>query len=269
MAADSAARIPLDVATVAAIGVVAFALGDLGHEGAGHGLACVALGSHIRQISTVHLDCDESRLSAGAIRAVYAAGTLLNLLLSVLFAIAVRRSRARGVLRFFLWFSAVYNGLSGGGYLMTSPIFGFGDWNGFVDGLPWIWAWRVALSAAGVAIGLAALQFGASTIGPFVGDGPDRMRRAWIVCAVPYVAAGVLSTAGAALNPLHLLLTGAMAAFLGNCWLLWLPGWLKGRAPSPETDPLPRSVGWLVAAAVAAAIFIAGFAPGLPRVAAG
>lgn len=262
--ADSRA---LDLPTVAAIGLAVFGPLTVLHEGMGHGLACIALGSHVRQISTVHLDCDESLLSPWAMRAVFAAGTLANLLLAIAFATAARGSkRAAPSLRYFLWLAAVLNGLSAGGYLMTSPIFGFGDWTGFVEGLSYPWVWRISLSAAGVAIGLVALRLGARTLEPFLGTGDDRRRRAFALTVTPYLAAGVLGSIGGYFNPRGLLVMALVASFAGHCWLVWMPfSWLSRTPPPGEPLPLPRSIPWIVTGALVALVFIVVFAPGLPR----
>ncbi len=70
---------PLDPLTVGAIGILAYMLGNVLHEGAGHGGACLLLGGKPLAISSVYFECGaDSRL-------VMAAGTLMNLLAAAVF----------------------------------------------------------------------------------------------------------------------------------------------------------------------------------------
>src|SRR6516165_10538739 len=70
---------PLDALTVGAIGILAYMLGNVLHEGLGHGGACVLVGAKPLVISSVHFECSsDSRL-------VFAGGTAMNLLAGALF----------------------------------------------------------------------------------------------------------------------------------------------------------------------------------------
>jgi hypothetical protein len=65
---------PLDALTAGAIGILAYMLGNVLHEGAGHGGACLLVGAKPLVLSSVHFECSlDSRL-------VMAGGTLVNLL---------------------------------------------------------------------------------------------------------------------------------------------------------------------------------------------
>ena len=87
-----------DRATIIAISIVAFALANVLHEGAGHGGACLLSGGHAKVLSSVHFDCDR------ASRFISAGGTLVNFIVGFLCWIALRAvSPARGRLRYFLW----------------------------------------------------------------------------------------------------------------------------------------------------------------------
>lgn len=62
-------------------------------------------------------------------------------------------------------------------------------------------------------------------------------------------------------------LSAAAATFGGTSGLLWTIPWLRGGAipPGAYADPpsIARSWGWIVAAALGACLFIAGFGPGV------
>src|SRR5215469_13851298 len=106
----SAAR---DRLTIVAIAIVAFALANVLHEGAGHGGACVLTGGHARVLSSVHFECDRDS------RIISAGGTLVNFIVGFLCWMMLRAaSPARGSLRYFLWLLMTVNLLQGGGYFL-------------------------------------------------------------------------------------------------------------------------------------------------------
>src|SRR4051794_13887576 len=69
----------LDGVTVGSIGILAYMLANVLHEGAGHGGACLLSGAQPLVLSSVHFECSaDSRL-------VMAGGTLANFVAGVLF----------------------------------------------------------------------------------------------------------------------------------------------------------------------------------------
>src|SRR5262249_10335743 len=86
------------VADIIAIAIVAFAIANLLHEGAGHGGACVLTGGHAKVLSSVHFECDRDS------RFIAAAGTLVNFITGFLCWLGRRFiKRASGNLQYFLW----------------------------------------------------------------------------------------------------------------------------------------------------------------------
>jgi hypothetical protein len=69
-----------DPLTVAAMGLVAYALANLLHEGLGHGGACLLVGGKPLVLSSMHFHGDTEGLPRGANRLIAAGGTLVNLL---------------------------------------------------------------------------------------------------------------------------------------------------------------------------------------------
>jgi hypothetical protein len=70
---------PPDALTVGSIGILAYMLGNVLHEGVGHGGACLLVGAQPLVLSSVHFECSmDSRL-------VMAGGTLINLLAGAVF----------------------------------------------------------------------------------------------------------------------------------------------------------------------------------------
>jgi hypothetical protein len=68
-----------DLLTVAGIGVVAYALTNVLHEGVGHGGTCVLAGGRPRIVSSLHFDGDTADLASWANRLIGAGGTLVNI----------------------------------------------------------------------------------------------------------------------------------------------------------------------------------------------
>src|SRR5215472_13381813 len=139
---DTAA--PLDALTVGAIGILAYMLGNVLHEGAGHGGACLLVGAKPLVISSVHFECSSDA------RLVDAGGTLVNLIAGALF-FAVGRLTGPSYprMKYFLWISMTVNLYTGTGYFLFSGIAGIGDWAEFIQGLGPQWVWRIALTILG------------------------------------------------------------------------------------------------------------------------
>ncbi|HEY2743100.1 MAG TPA: hypothetical protein VGL86_00695, partial [Polyangia bacterium] len=97
--------------------------------------------------------------------------------------------------------------------------------------------------------------------------GADRDRRARTLTLVPYLAGGCSSLLSGALNPLGLkimLISSVAAAFGGASLLAWyFPARaLRDRDGAPPTLGITRSIGWIVAGAIALAIFVGVFGRG-------
>src|SRR5512146_2315608 len=93
-----------DLPTIIAISVIAFAVGNLVHEGAGHGGVCLLSGAHAQLLTTVNFDCSIDT------RFVSAGGTLANFLAGFIGWLGLRFvPTARGRLRFFFWLFMTVN----------------------------------------------------------------------------------------------------------------------------------------------------------------
>jgi len=221
-----------DALTVAAIAVLVYLLATVIHEGIGHGATCASVGGKVISITSVYCECEYRDLPRNRQRMVEAGGTAANLIFGLIFVAGLILIRpASPTWRYFLLLSALVNLFLAGGYLMVSPLAGFGDWKAFLEGLSGKWAWTLALTAIGVLISLAALSFGREQIAWFCGaTDPPRSRQAWMLTALPYATGALVSCSIAFLNPVDkfLVVSSAGAATLGGtCWLLWV-GYLAG-----------------------------------------
>ena len=250
-----------DVLTVACIGIVAYVLANIVHEGLGHGGACLITGGRPLLISTVNMDCSADN------RLVIAGGTLANVVAAGLFFLV---GTASPHLKFFAWLSMTVNLLDAAGYLAFSGIGGFGDWAMFIQGFHPQWAWRVGLSIIGVAAYVLSVRFSLGELRPLVGSSGQRYVVARRLSIPPYLAGGMVLCVAAALNPqgwFLVVMAAAAPTFGGKSALVWGPEWLRGRSiaagPDAEAVTIPRSWGWIVAGVVIGVCFVVVLGPGV------
>ena len=257
----------LDRWTIGAIAVVAWTLSDLLHEGAGHGGTALLLGVKAKALTSAYFQYDEEvpRLT---MRLIAAGGAAVNVLVGLPL-VALSRARLPSRWRFFVWLLAAHNLLTAFGYLLYSGVGGIGDFAVVIDGLPHALVWRIVEVVAG-----ALLYFVAAPIllwpglQPLVGAAGDREARARTLTLLPYLVGGATAIASGAFNPLGIrimLISSVAAAFGGTSLLAWYFPMRAGKqdAGAPASLGIARGAGWLVAAAVALAIFVGVFGRGL------
>lgn len=256
-----------DGLTVAAIGLFAYMLGNLLHEGAGHGGACLLVGAKPMVLSSVHFECNvESRLVA-------AGGTLMNLIAGVLLFVLGRQiGRGHPRWKYFFWIAMTINLYSATGYFLFSGIGGIGDWASFIQGLGSQWMWRIGLTIFGTITYALAAFLSMRELRALIGsDETQRFRRAMRLSAIPYFCGGILMCVAGALNPVGMMLiliSAAASTFGGTSGLLWATNWLRNGKLipyGPAAEPLPIRRSWpVIALAGATAIaFIAVLGPGI------
>ena len=262
----------LDPWTVGAITVIAYAAGNVVHEGLGHGGACVLVGGRPEELNAIFFECSVEGLPPAAQRWLAAGGSIANLALAVLAWIALQRlPRTWGRARAFAWLLLAVDLLMPFGYLLFSGLGNIGDWAVVVRGLEPPLAWRGALSVAGALLYFRlAPSLLMPPLEPFLGTGPERQVRARTLSVLPYVVGGITFVSAGLLNPhgIDLVLISAVAAsFGGTSLLLWYPRvWARRPPVAPEEVPLgvPRSRAWLVAAAFTLILFVGVLGAGVP-----
>ncbi|MDC3959748.1 hypothetical protein [Polyangium jinanense] len=257
------------VMTTLVIGVMAYFVATAGHEGVGHGGACLIVGGKALRMSSAWFDCDKQGLSEWAVRAIKAGGTVANLLLGAFFLATMPRAPGRPSNRWYAhWLLAATNLFMGAGYLMTSPFGNHGDWADFIAGLSRPLAWRIALTLTGAILSAAALRVLLRRLDPHLGtELPERATAARILCWVPYGAVGgVLFSIAALMNAegMQYVVSSALATLGGTFFLAWLPAWVK--APRGEVGPpleLAPTPAWLTAGAAITALTLGVLGPGI------
>ena len=201
-----------DRLTLAAIGILAYMVANVLHEGVGHGGTALLLGAQHVVLSTVALD---SSLDS---KWIDAAGTLVNLAAAIPLWLVLRKVKLHSShTYYFLLLAFAFNLFTGTGYFLFSGIMGIGDWAGVIQGLPYPWLWRTLMSVAGGLSYYTAMRLFAGLLQPFMGSAEEPRRRCRRLCITPYIAVGVLATLGGLLNPggMKLLFISALPSTLG------------------------------------------------------
>jgi hypothetical protein len=254
-----------DGLTVGAIGLLAYMLGNILHEGAGHGGACLLVGAKPLVLSSVHFECNLDN------RLVMAGGTLVNLLAgAACFALGRLTGRRHPRLKYFFWIAMTVNLFSATGYFLFSGVGGIGDWGEFIQGLGPQWLWRIGLTVFGAGTYLLAARISLLELRPLIGsDKEQRYRCAVRLSAVPYFAGGILMCIAGALNPVGMILiliSAAASTFGGSSGLLWSTDLLNRGTLipyGPPAEPMPIHRSWpLIATTCAIAVaFVAVLGP--------
>ena len=247
----------IDVLTVAAIGVLAYFVAGLVHEGS-HALTGVAFGIHKLKLTSFDVEFDHRLLTDLQRRMVSAAGILCNLLTGSLLLFLVRKPRRSANLRYFIWLLSHISLFVGGGYMMALSFVSFGDVNNLLRGLPHELALRVGTTVLGALVMTFTLIHGAYWLNPFLGlDANARSKRALKLSIVPYLAGCFVDTSAAVFAGAGVFLvvcSAAAASFGGTSWMLMMVFPIDGGRRFASDPPLtPARSGLWIALGVAAA----------------
>lgn len=255
----------LDALTVASIGILAYTLGNVLHEGAGHGGACLLTGATPLVLSSVHFECSvESRL-------VMAGGTLANFIAGAMFFVLGRlTSHSLPRWKYFCWIAMTVNLFTATGYFLFSGIGGIGDWGEFIGGLGPQWIWRIGLTIFGAVTYYLAVRLSLLELRPLIGSDPEqRYQRAVRLSTIPYFAGGILMCVAGAFNPrgmILILISAAASTFGGTSGLMWDTNLLRRGTMiplGPPAAPMPIERSWplIVAACAITLAFIVVLGP--------
>ena len=235
-------------ATIISMAIVATGVAALLHEGIGHGVISWLRGGVPTELTSNHLS------SLREDRWVEAGGTLVNLAAGTSALLATHAAGTRASLRYFCWLLAAHNLFSGTGYFMFSGIFGFGDWQQVIAGLPHQTLLRTVMAVFGLVLYVLVAWLLAITVRPFCSTHGDYN----VIGRLPYLASCLFSCGAGAFDPLgiKLLLESTIpAAFGGSSGMLWLDSMIP--RPLPESRlAVPRLPAWWFGAAFFAIAYI-------------
>lgn len=248
-----------DIATVAAVAVLATCIATAAHEAVGHGLTCLALGGEITQLTSVYFQC--SAQSTG----IAAGGPLGNLLAARIAGWAFtltpkRHSHLRLALLLVLALSLFWFA----GYLIYSAALRTGDLFFVALDLfgPPTLALRIGAIIAGTLIYFLAVNV-IRRLGAALSRDPKRVRR---LLVISWVAAALSATAAAfayAPSPVAAATQAALEIAAASLPLL-ARAMVAPIGPADPAAVAPRSWAWIGASIVAYALFIATLGRGLP-----
>jgi hypothetical protein len=247
-----------DIATLMAIGVVAYVCETLLHEAVGHGGMCLASGYRVTAIAPLWMHCSTTTPLVNLM------GPAANLIGAAIYGLILRLAPPRGDrVRLFVWLSLAFNGLVAAGYMGVGGLTWFGDWPAVLAGVTApAWLVRVGLVVAAVILYLAFLRLSGWALRHRVVRGPltdGRLRRLAMApalgAAIAALGAEVYGQGG---GPLGLALAAGCTLVVGFS-LTSLP---TVKAEAATAFQVRFSLVWVVLALAAGAGFVLAVGPG-------
>jgi hypothetical protein len=258
--------------TIIAIAVIAYAVVNISHEIVGHCGTAGLLGVRCRFISTtdIRLIKEITEFPAWKYNIILVAGSAANWTIGLVCLGLLRFLRTpQPALRYFLWLSMSVNLFLASTYVTVAPIIKYGDSYLLVYQLQNQFFWRSAIVLVGAVICWFSFQICRKELGRLIGVGGRAARGvAWELVLPAYITGGILTVTSGLFSQLSFKWAQIQAAggtFGLMVWLLLLPLVIP-EEPTPAQQPfiIPRSIGWIVAGALCALVFIGVLGPGLP-----
>jgi hypothetical protein len=251
-AALTDAEMPSDnLATLIAIGLLAYASADIAHHVLGHGGACFALGGHVISLSSIFVDCTVRNYFADM------AGPFANLAVGLIALAAARRAKNAST-SLFLSLAAGFNLLWFALQFLSSIATRTDDfaWLTFQAGA----AVRYGLIAFGALLYVIFIRLASAAMADFAKPATRLRRVVWIA----WLTAGIFACLTALFDhhpAAALLHHAAPQSFILSIGLLFTPRG-AARLSSANAPPVGFSVAWIAAALAIAAASIAFLGPG-------
>jgi len=244
------------LATITAIGTLAYLSADVAHHAIGHGGACLVSGGAINLLSSIFVDCS----LRGA--AIDLAGPFANLcvgLIALLFAIKTSRFN----LKLFWLLTTAFNLFWFEMQTAFSVITRTDDWAWAIQQHHIGDVWRYLIAA----LSLLSYRFTIRLIGANISRLSLSASRARRIMLTSWIAAGLLATLTALFDhhPVNALLHYALPqSMLLSLGLLFVPRYIR---PFPESanpgETIQCSKAWIIAAMPIVLVSIALLGPGI------
>ena len=258
----------IDIPTLVAISVVAYALVIIGHEVIGHGGVCLLVGGELRAVTSTDLYCKFTNVVEWKYKFMVAGGPLANLLSMIVSLALIYKRKSNLHTAYFLWVFLNLNLFLASSYLIGSPLLGFGDWNSLVSDLPLSIVWRIILSLIGIGFSFWGIKISINAL-------VFRFRWAeidsdnWIklLSRVPPFTVGIVAIIMGFISPLDIKWSMPLAvlSFVALLWMFNLHAWERPTSYGNHLSEasLKRNSFWLVSGAIAFIFLITILAPGI------
>ncbi len=270
----SQARLHIDLPSLIAVSILAWALVDILHEIVGHAGAGILMGWTVKAVSTTtaYIDVDWPRLinnqGFDPVRFFVAAGTLVNINSGALALCALRWYQGTTATRQFLFLFATFSAVIVTLNLVSAPLIGFGDWTEFLSGLEPRDTWRAGIIGTGLVLAGVGYALPLRLWMPRLRGHRSVLLKVTVIPVATVLVVQTLSLVKspfAALPPAMNHLLASVFAYVH--FVLWAV--LVNACPVPrasarvETVGLPRSWLWLVLGLTALVVFVLVLGPGL------
>ena len=266
----------IDLITVVAIAIIAYAALNITHEIIGHCGMALLMGTKCTVLSSTYIPLDPFP-PTWKYRIIVVAGCAANFIVAIVSLGLLRarwlraapspdlseRERNKPALRYFFWLLMSVNLFLASTYIAIAPIIKFGDSYILIQDLPRQMFWRPAVAVVGAILSILSLLLCRVELMRLVGvgvGGRAACRIALKLVVPAYFAGGIVTVASALFSRLDWKIAQLEAAggTLGlTIWLLLLPFLISRTTTNePERFAIPRSIGWIIAGTLTALVFI-------------
>jgi hypothetical protein len=263
-------RLEIDVLTLAAISIVAWALVVIMHEIVGHAGFAAIMGIPVRAVSTttVFLEWDKIK-TIEEYRLIHIGGTLMNLLTGVIAIFLLHYvDRFSKSMRYFLWLFATMSFVVVIMYLISATAIGAGDWMEVITDLEPKNLYVAMIVCIGILIAIPGYILPLRVWMPDLRGNRSTLLKVTVIPVLVLIIIQTLSVLGSpfAFYPPELSHLGA-SIFIFIHFILWiiLVNVIPVSQASKELEGigLDRSSHWLVAGVVVLIVFVFILGPGL------
>jgi len=259
-------RLEIDILTLAAISIIAWALVIVFHEFVGHAVVALSMGIPVKLVTTAFVDIQSNQVhSFTQSQIINAGGTILNFVNGAI-ALAFLYFRKSGKsapnpLPYFLWLYTTMSFVVVCGYLISATEIGAGDWILFIKELEPRSLYFAIIILSGVLIALPAYALPLRSWMPKMKNNRLVLLK---ITAIPVVTLIITQTLSVVRSPLtyepsdvNPLLASAFIYIQFVIWLILVNVIPIPRSSEPiESIRLVRSVWWTVAGIIVLLPFV-------------
>lgn len=263
-------QVKIDVLTLAAISIVAWALVVIMHEIVGHAGFAALMGIPVRAVSTTTVYLEWSQIKTiGEYRLIHIGGTFLNLVTGGIALILLHYGKKFSKsMRYFLWMFSTMSFVVVIMYLISATAIGAGDWMEVITDLEPRSLYIAIIVFAGILFAIPGFTMPLRAWMPDLRSDRSSLLKVTIIPVLVVIIIQTLSVLG---SPFAFDSTGighlGASIFIFIHFILWLVlvNFVPVSRSSEELESigLKRSTLWLVASAAVLIIFVLILGPGL------